>query len=76
MCVLLKQITLHRYGNGLGERGSPACSFRTLISFQEGVCSFNRQVRLAKRLPRKNVQSDRPGFRLLSLLPLYRLAKL
>lgn len=76
MCVLLKQITLHRYGNGLGERESPACSFRTLVSFQEGVCSFSSQVHLAQRLPRKNVQSDRPGFRLLSLLPLYRLAKL
>lgn len=58
MCLLLKQITLHRYGNGMGERGNPAFSFRTWVSFQGRACSWRGEIFLAKRLPRKNVQFD------------------
>ena len=76
MCVLLKQVTLHRYGTGVGEGGNPAFDFRTWIPFQGRACSRRGEGFLAKRLPRKNVQFDRPSSRFLSSLSLYRLAKL
>lgn len=76
VCVLLKQITLHRYGNGMGERRNSAFNFRTRILFQGSVLLKGRGYFLAKRLPRKNVLFDRPSSRFLSSLSLYRLAKL